>query len=369
MAAEQQARADDANTARGTILITGSSGLIGSRLCRAFAEDYTVAGFDIQPPPDNDAPVEFYETDLTDDESTRQSLARLKETHGSNIVAVLHLAAHCDFGESSPLYNKLTIEGTRRLLRGLREEGFSVGQFVFSSTLLVMEPDEQGRYISELSPTRSEWAYPQSKLKAEQVIHEERGDIPAVFLRIAGVYDDRCHSLPLSQHIARISEKQMESYVFPGDADHGQALIHLEDLVDCFRTVVARRNHLENEEKFLVAEPEVLSYRDLQERLGKLIHGREWPTIRIPKAVAKAGAWVQETLSGDENGPFIKPWMIDLADDHYAANISHAKVKLGWEPRHRLSEALPGMVEFLKRDPEQFYREHGLPMPEELKTE
>jgi hypothetical protein len=42
---------------------------------------------------------------------------------------------------------------------------------------------------------------------------------------------------------------------------------------------------------FLLAEPDVMSYEELQDQLGRLIHGREWPTIRIPKPVDKAGAW------------------------------------------------------------------------------
>ena len=98
-----------------------------------------------------------------------------------------------------------------------------------------------------------------------------------------------------------------------------------------------------------------MGYEELQDELGELIHGKEWPTIRIPKVVAKAGAWVQEKLAPDEeHKPFIKPWMIDLADDHYAAMIIHAQTKLDWEPtasppRHaarddRISQARPRRV-------------------------
>jgi hypothetical protein len=42
-------------------------------------------------------------------------------------------------------------------------------------------------------------------------------------------------------------------------------------------------------------------------------------TPQIPKSPAKAGAWLQDQIPGEE--PFIKPWMIDLADDHYALDI------------------------------------------------
>lgn len=347
-----------------TILITGVSGLVGSAIVPRLKPDYTIVGLDISQ--DAELDVEFLETDLTKDESVREALKQVKERHGPRIASIIHLAAYYDFsGEPSPLYDKLTVEGTRRLLRELHGQHFQVEQFVFSSSLLVMEPDEKGRRISELSSTRAEWAYPESKLQAEAVIREERGEIPAVILRIAGVYDERCHSLPVSQQIARIYEKQLESYVFPGDASHGQALVHLEDLADCFRNAIDRRKELDPESLFLIAEPDVMSYEELQDQIGLLIHGKEWPTIRIPKVVAKAGAWVQTKMASDESEkPFIKPWMIDLADDHYAAVITHARLKLGWDPAHRLRDTLPAMIEFLKADPEQFYKENKLPLEE-----
>lgn len=349
------------------LIITGGGGLIGRRLAARFADRYRIVVLDVQAPESDDPPVDFIKTDLTDDANVDSALETIQHEYGKHVASVLHLAAYYDFtGEPSPLYKELTVEGTRRLLQGLNAHDFQVDQFVFSSSLLVMQPEERGRHVSELSPTQAEWEYPQSKLDAEQVIRDERGRIPVVILRIAGVYDEQCRSLPLSQQIARIYEKQLESYVFPGDSSHGQALVHLDDLTDCFDRVVELRNRFGAQELFLISEPEAMSYARLQDRLGELIHGKEWPTIRIPKFVAKTGAWVQDKLSGDNGKPFIKPWMIDLADDHYAAVISHAQTRLDWRPKHRLEDALPEMIEFLKSNPERFYEVNGLPRSAEL---
>jgi dihydroflavonol-4-reductase len=350
-----------------TVLITGASGLIGNRLAERLKEKYTLVGMDLESPEEEQSPVDQVDTDLTDDASTRQGLQQVRARHGNRLASVIHLAAYYDFsGEPSPLYDELTVEGTRRLLRELHAQEFEVEQFIFSSSLLVMQPqDEEGR-LTESSPTEAEWAYPQSKLRAEEVIHEQRGEIPTVILRIAGVYDEQCHSLPVSQQIARIYEKQLESFVFPGDTSHGQALVHLEDLVECFELAVEHRSQLDDEEMFLIAEPDVMSYDELQDRIGELIHGNEWPTLRIPKVVAKAGAYVQGKLSGEDDQPFIKPWMIDLADDHYPVSIERALARLEWEPQHRLRQTLPAMIEFLKGDPEAFYRTNKLPQEESV---
>jgi hypothetical protein len=63
---------------------------------------------------------------------------------------------------------------------------------------------------------------------------------------------------------------------------------------------------------------------------------------------------------------FIKPWMIDRANDHYALDIARARTLLGWEPKRSLRETLPKMVAALKADPLTWYRENDLKPPSSL---
>jgi len=358
---------EENKTEKPVVLITGASGLIGTRVCNQLENEYQLVGMDLKDPSDGRLPLHHIDTDLTDEQNVKESLREVKENFGNRIASVLHLAAYYDFsGEPSPMYESLTVEGTRRLLQLLHELEFKVEQFVFSSSLLVMKPGEEE--LTEYSETRAEWAYPKSKLEAEAAIREEHGDIPFVLLRIAGVYDEQCHSLPISQQISRIYEKQMESYVFPGDPSHGQALIHLNDLAACFEKVVEHREALPEEEMFLIAEPKPMSYEQLQDEIGKLIHGEEWPAIRIPKFVAKSGARVKNWMSGDDDQPFIKPWMVDLADANYDVDLTHTREQLDWEPDHRLQDVVPQMIAFLKQNPADFYRTNKLPVPEDIKN-
>ncbi|HEX6985575.1 MAG TPA: NAD(P)-dependent oxidoreductase [Planctomycetaceae bacterium] len=352
------------------VLITGIGGLLGTKFAEALYPAYRIIGID-RKEEDNlptHVPYDYLAVDLTSDGDTARVLAEVRERTAGRLASVIHLAAYYDFaGEPSPLYETLTVQGTRRLLRGLLTFE-SVEQFVFSSSLLVMKPNNAPGKIDENSPVEGKWAYPESKIRAEEVIREEHDGIPAVILRIAGVYDERGHSLPLGQQIGRIYEKRLEGYFYPGDSSRGQALVHLDDLADLCRRVVDRRGDLGEYEVFLVAEPDVMSYGELQDRLGELIHGDEWPTVRVPKLVAKAGAYVKDKLAEltDDERPFIKPWMIDLADDHYEADVTKARTKLGWEPRRRLRDTLPAIVESLKRDPVTFYKENYLPVTEEV---
>jgi nucleoside-diphosphate-sugar epimerase len=346
-----------------TVLITGACGLLGSAMTRRLADRYDVIGFDIVESPRPLPFSAYHQVDLTSDDSVRRGMEQVRNAFGDELASVIHLAAYYSFsGGSSELYEQVTVQGTRRLLRAL--QNCSVRQFVFSSTMLVHEPTRPGEKINEQSKLGSKWDYPQSKERTEAFIRRERGNISSVIARVAGVYDDECHSIPIAHQIQRIYERQMTARFYPGAMDRGQAFVHLDDVVDAFVLMVERREQLPPEEVFLIGEGTTLSYDHLQRRLGELIQGKEWGTLQIPKPIAKTGAWLQEkTRMGD---PFIKPWMIDLADDHYELDISHATTQLGWVPQRSLDETLPRMVQGLKDDPLAWYRKNKLELPPAL---
>lgn len=353
------------NDKRKVVLITGVSGGIGTAVADALGDEYRIIGMDLH----IDEDARNLAVDLTSEESVKAGLEKVRDRFGERIEAVVHLAAYFDFtGEEHPAYRKVNIEGTRRLLEQLQP--FDVGHFIFSSTMLVHRPSEPGITISENDPREARWAYPQSKLETERVIEEHHGDIPYTHLRIAGVYDDNC-SLPLLAHqMQRIYERRLKSRFFSGDTAAGQACVHRDDVVDAIVRAVRRREKLAGTPAILIGERNVMSYEELQNRLGELIHGEQWSTHSIPKPIAKAGAWMQD--KGEDvvpdaidkgRKPFIRPFMIAIADDHYELDVSLAKEKLGWAPRHSLADKLPELVERMKRHPAQWYRDNGLVLP------
>lgn len=354
------------NSRRAIVLITGSNGRIGAAVVqRLIGRDRDVVGLDRHAPTPPPPGCVRIPVDIGSDDSVRQALGVLRAHHGTRIAAVVHLAAYYDFlGQPSPKYDQITVEGTRRLLRALRE-GFEVEQFIFSSTMLVHKPGEPGEFINEDWPLGPTWAYPESKVRTESLIREERNGIAAVILRLAGVYDDVCHSPPLAHQIQRIYEGQLASHLYSGETSHGQAFVHLDDVVDAIERAIERRAQLPPETAILIGEPETLSYDELQHTFMRLLHKKSTETQSVPGLIAKVGAWVQDHMPGPEQ--FIKPWMIDRANDHYALDIARARTLLGWAPRHSLRQTLPKMVAALEADPIGWYREHGLEPPSSLK--
>jgi nucleoside-diphosphate-sugar epimerase len=347
------------------VLITGAGGRIGSAIRSVLDDTFTVVGFELQC---KDLP-DCIEVDITSEDSLARAFAGLRRRYGSRIASVIHLAAYFDFtGEPDPKYEQVNVQGSERLLRAL--QSFEVEQFVYSSTMLVHAPTRPGVKIDERSPLGPKWPYPESKAAAERAVLACHGAIPAVILRIAGVYTDQCDVPSLANQIQRIYERSALSRAFPGDLTHGQAFVHLDDLVQAVRRVVERRAAFPAEETLLIGEPVSESYGDLQDLIGRLIHGESWKTVDIPKSVAAAGAWLQdkaEVVIPDaiDRGvePFIKPFMVKLADDHYELDIGRAVQRLDWRPRHRLRDRLPVIIEALKRDPAAWYRANRLPLP------
>jgi nucleoside-diphosphate-sugar epimerase/uncharacterized membrane protein len=349
------------------VLITGSGGFIGSALVEHLAGQYHIIGLDRTAKSSTDSYTSL-SCDLTDAGAIAASLEQARQLT-DRFAAVIHLAAYFDFsGEEHPLYSKLNVEGTRLLIRQLKN--FRVERFIYASTILVHQPGEPGLPVNEESPLQPRWAYPRSKVEAERAIREECGEMPYAILRLAGLYTEDCQSPTLAHQIDRIYRDKVTGHVYAGDTATGQSDLHIEDMLSAMVAVIERRNSLPGDFTALIGEPMVSSYEALQNAIGEQLHHHPIHTISLPKPLAKLGAWAQEkteplipdSLDQGEK-PFIRPFMIDLSEDHYELDISRARQYLDWEPRHRLRDELPPMLRRLKEDPARWYRINKLTMP------
>jgi nucleoside-diphosphate-sugar epimerase len=320
---------------RPIVLITGAAGNLGTTLAAALSPDYRIVGLD-RTADDGDPPI--FAADFSNAAALELAMTRVRERFGTRIASVVHLVAYFDqTGKDNPLYHSVNVEGTRNLLRALQP--FEVEQFVYASTMLVHAPCRPGEHIDEEQPFDPAYAYPKSKLEAERVIAAEHGRIPYVILRLAGVYDEKTLIPTLAQQIARIHGREFQSVMYAGSPLTGQSLLHSEDMVSAFRLTIARRAELASGTAILVGVPDPMNYDALQDEIGYLIHGVEdWPTLRIPRPLAAAGAWALGKLEpvipdaidlGEE--PPIRPYMAMMGNDHYALDIRRARQLLGWD--------------------------------------
>lgn len=367
--AKSASKADTgARPGKPVVLITGAAGSIGTAISEALSDDYQVVGLDLAC---EGYPHPCREFDISAEDSVRATLDELAGPFGRKFAAVIHLAAYFDFtGEDHPAYHKVNEQGARNLMRALQD--YEVERLIYSGTMLVHRAGAPGERIDESAPVEPKWAYPISKAKTEEIITQERGAVPVTFLHLAGLYDEESAVPTLTHQIARIYERDIKSHVYAGDQDAGQSFIHKDDLVDLFVRAVDRRGDQADVETLLAGEPHAVSYAELQDTIGGLIHGKDaWLTISAPKPLAKAGAAVEaksepvvpDAIDRGEK-PFIRPFMMDMAEDHYALDISRVKDRLGWRPRHDIRKTLPKIVEALKADPAGWYDANSITKPD-----
>jgi nucleoside-diphosphate-sugar epimerase/uncharacterized membrane protein len=340
-----------------SVLITGSGGFLGRALARALLPRYRVIGLDRSAPQEQPGGMTTIDVDLASDESVEVAMERVRDRTQGRIASVVHLAAYYDTtGEENALYDAVTVQGTRRLLTQLRR--MQCTQLLFASTLLVHASGEKGQPIDEDWPLAPAWPYPRSKVDTERLISRERGPIKSVVMRFAGVYDEDCRAAFIAQQVARIFEKLPTAWLFAGDIDAAQPYLHLQDMVDAVVLAIERRDALPDEVTLLVGEDKGPSYREMQERLGQLIHGEQWRTIVLPKRLTQFGAWFQSEVLDQDT--FIRSWMIENSEVHYELDTSRARQLLGWQPRHSLVATLPEMIRRLKTDPTEWYQKNKL---------
>jgi nucleoside-diphosphate-sugar epimerase len=341
---------------RSVVVVTGSSGLVGTQLVGVLAQSHAVIGLDVVEPDGLFAGEAWYHADFSTDAGAAEALGKVRENYGTRIASVVHLADYQDFsGRPAAAYKDITVDGTRRLLRQL--QAMEAHQLIFASSISAGRPSR-----GDVHAPRGLFDYHRAKIEAEKAISREQLKVPALVLRMASMYDDTGHSHVIGRIMRKIYERRREAFAASTYRAMGVPFLHMDDFADGVLRAIERRSELGHLETIVVAEPEVIGYEDLQNRIGELMHGSSWLSGGLSRTLAKAGAWVREKVAREED-PTLRPWMIDLDDDHYPVEIWRGRSRLNWEPRHRLWESLPRIVDEMKRDPRAWYERHEALFP------
>ena len=146
------------------VLVTGSSGFIGSALVRALAADrVSVAALDRNPSKAIEGLAAAYVCDILDADRLR---FYVKEFSPEIIV---HLAARADLDGSTIQGYAANVDGVRNLLGAMREAG-TVRRAIWTSSQMVCRPGYVPRDQMDYQPHT---IYGQSKVLTEKIVREE----------------------------------------------------------------------------------------------------------------------------------------------------------------------------------------------------
>lgn len=328
-------------------LVTGSSGFIGSNLCRRLASE----GWHVRALLRKTSSREFLEgvdaelcIGAVDDVESLQAAA--KDAH-----TVFHLAARPPDWGSLAVYRRDNVEGTRNVLEAAAGAGaqrfFLMGSLSAHAFTGHLDADEDTPFMQESELYGASFHYNVSKAEAEVLAFEmakERG-LPISSARTGMAYGPNDHGIFFQ--MAEGVRGGMYSHV--GGGKTIMSLAYVDNLLDGI--VLAATHPAAVGRAYNLVDDGKVSIRAFVDAMCDAL-GWKRPRGTTPLALAKfAGAALEDMyrLVGAKKGPPLTRYRIAyIAKDLHFSN-ARAKKELGWEPRVGFEEGLKRTAEWYLR--------------------
>ncbi|HEX3622275.1 MAG TPA: NAD-dependent epimerase/dehydratase family protein [Acidimicrobiales bacterium] len=307
-----------------TVLVTGATGFIGSRLVGALRE----AGTDVRAMARSDAgaerlraadpSLEIVRADMGDDDSLRRA------AEGCDLV--YHLAG--SYRGSAAEMHSTHLGGTAKLLGVLPADS----RLVYVSSTSVYGWDRPWP-ADHATPPQPASPYGRAKLAAEQLV-AARPDGTSVIARPTITYGPGDGEGMLARAV-RLMSKGVRR--FPGTGRNRIHLLHVDDLVDALRLLGTAGDGI-----FVFGGAQATP---MEQILGRLAEGAGLgaPSFGLPAAVLRPAAkgleavWSLAGLSGE---PPLNVHGVDVATRDRCYSWARAEAELGWRPQVAIDDGL-----------------------------
>jgi nucleoside-diphosphate-sugar epimerase len=337
-----------------TVIVTGSSGFLGSAICVDLSRDSNVVGMDRREPSEDlqrqATLAEWHHVDISDADHVQDTFRRIAETY-QHIDFVLQMAAFYHFGRYwLPEYEKTNVQGLQNILDGALRMG--VSRFIFAGSIASLAPPPPGGVLTEKSPSGNYSAYTGSKTIGEKLLSQYSLRMPAVVLRIGGVFTDWCELPPLYSLMRLWSKPYFLGKMIPGQGKSGFPYIHRQDLVACVRRVIERHEALGRFETLFACPSGSTTHSELfpgiRKGCGK---GFAINPIFVPPKAARVFLYIKnrfKVLMGRKR--YERRWMLDYVDAPLVVDATYTQERLQWtpDPERSILRQLPTLMRRFK---------------------
>jgi len=306
------------------ILVTGSTGFLGSHLAKVLAkEGFSVRCFvrnkeKLKTLPKN---CEVFIGNIT----SKQDCISATE----NVDIVCHLAAQMrERGIPEQQYWMVNVEGTKNILEAAKKKG--VRQFIHCSTASIIGPVKGYPLDEGYSSYDCDNIYKLTKAEAEKIVWSSREEIPITILSPEFIYGPGCfHYLSLFQAIKK------RRIAIIGDGKNIHQPTYVSDVVDGFLHAINNKKAIN--EKFIIAGNETVTSEDFIIKIAQKM-GVDLKPLHIPLWLAKIISSVLPIPEGT----------IDFFTKNHMYSIEKAKNVLKYEPKINLDYGLEKTVSWFR---------------------
>jgi dihydroflavonol-4-reductase len=302
-----------------TVLVTGSTGLVGSHVTRLLVErgdDVRVTVRDRSRTENIDPlDVERVTCDIHDRRALRRALR--------GVDRLFHIAGATSLRASRETLFRAHVDGTRTVLEEALRAG--VARVVHTSSVAAIGPAPRGSTADEKQPFSAgglDVPYAHAKREAEaEAFRVAAMGLPVVVVCPSHVFGAGDVYRSSTELVLRFLRRQIPAYV--------DGALNIVDALD------VARGHLLADELGAPGERYILGNRNftldrLFADLGRL-SGVEPPALKLPYHAALAMARAAEALPGR---PSITQAEVRAAAQWWAYRSTKAKRELGWKPSH-----------------------------------
>jgi len=325
-----------------SILITGATGYLGSKLTQILAD----RGESIRLLNRSDSKVKAFDrpeiTIVRGDIKNKESLKRAMQ----GVNRVYHMAAYARLWSRDPLiYQTINVEGTRNVLDAAMEAG--IKKMVHTSTAGVVGPSGDKPMNEEMQRIAGFFnLYKKTKSEAENLcMTYARKGLPVTIVNPSRVYGPGVDTG--SNPITKIVELYLREkwYVIPGSGNDLGSYCFVDDVIDGHLKAMEKGR---NGERYLFGGVNV-SFNDLIESISKL-SGVNRRLLHIPFPIllmfSKAQLW-KASLSGKP--PMITPEWAKKYKYNWPLDSSKAIRELGYNVRP-LDEGIQLTIDWVRQN-------------------
>jgi nucleoside-diphosphate-sugar epimerase len=321
------------------VLVTGSTGFIGSRLVRHLADEGNLVRVLLRPESRMEQPAVHVEAVRAayGDAGALASAVR-------GVDRIVHLAGVTKAAGISG-FEEGNVTPVKNLLAAVKEANPSLKRFLLVSSLAAAGPASEGtRGVRESDEPKPVSAYGRSKLRAERLIMESSADIPVTIVRPPAVYG------PGDRDVLQVFRMLARGLlVSAGNAGRQRfSMIYVDDLVRGI--MAAARSPEAAGQTYYITSSRSLGWDDVIEAARPVIGFGNLMRISLPGPLVfllGAAAGAAGTITG-------KPSIInrdkaaELVQDYWVCDPGLAEMELGFTAATPLSEGIEKTIDWYR---------------------